>query len=619
MMMVVTVSLVLSPAANNATMAIVQHAGEVTSESRPSPRSDSPKATARTNLESYSPSPNGNVASSLTAVGSEPWAVVYDAGKGEIFVANRESGNVSVISDSTNHVVASIPVGSDPYGVAYDSAKGEIFVADSNVTVINDTTNQVVSNIPVSGGPLAITYDGGKGEIFVAEYSGNVSIINDTTNTVVATVYLGAEPTSVHVGYQAQDLVYDRAKGEVFVAVRNVTVAIPNPNGYVAVISDSTNRWVGNISVGIDPNALAYDSGRGEIFVGSLTMTSFSTGETNEGVINDTTDHVIANIGVGGAAAAAYASDVGAVFVVTGNELSVINDKTNAVVASLLTDYGQNGYPCGVAVAYDGGKGEVFVAIECADAVQVFPTNLTAGVALTPSRSSIDVGQPVELNTTALLNDSSYSYVYAFASTSGCIPSTGPSISCVPAAVGNFTVSVNITDALGSMGRTNSGTVRVYSALISNVALSNSTVWLGDSFFISGNATGGLPPYTYNFTGLPPGCVSQGTDRIGCLPTESGNYTISFTVRDSNNWSLFTNRSFAVTFDFTILAPAQCSGRIVCHTASEFGSWNRHFDLQLFGPSSGLFGSGHGCSQMYAYQDWKLFDSNQRPRRRGGP
>ena len=41
-----------------------------------------------------------------------PHGVVYDSGKGEVFVANFNSFNVSVISDATNTVVASIPVGS---------------------------------------------------------------------------------------------------------------------------------------------------------------------------------------------------------------------------------------------------------------------------------------------------------------------------------------------------------------------------------------------------------------------------------------------------------------------------------------------------------------------------
>src|SRR5256712_779603 len=77
----------------------------------------------------------------LAANGFEPTAVAYDSGKGEVFVTDKGSNAVSVISDTTNAVVASIPVGSSPFGVAYDSAKGEVFVANQGsgtVTVISD-------------------------------------------------------------------------------------------------------------------------------------------------------------------------------------------------------------------------------------------------------------------------------------------------------------------------------------------------------------------------------------------------------------------------------------------------------------------------------------------------
>ena len=39
-------------------------------------------------------------------MGSDPDGVAYDSAKGEIFVANGGSGTVSVISDSTNAVLA---------------------------------------------------------------------------------------------------------------------------------------------------------------------------------------------------------------------------------------------------------------------------------------------------------------------------------------------------------------------------------------------------------------------------------------------------------------------------------------------------------------------------------
>ena len=55
----------------------------------------------------------------------------YDSAKGEVFVGNSVSGtnDVSVISDASNTVVATMDVGNEPYALAYDPGKGEVFVA----------------------------------------------------------------------------------------------------------------------------------------------------------------------------------------------------------------------------------------------------------------------------------------------------------------------------------------------------------------------------------------------------------------------------------------------------------------------------------------------------------
>ncbi len=121
-----------------------------------------------------------------------PEGVAYDSSKGEIFVANSGDNTVSVISDSSNAVNATIPVGLTPDSVAYDSGRGEIFVTNSKsnlydiasytVSVISDSSDTVVATIPVGNTPQGVSYDSGKSEIFVANSnSGSVSVINDAS------------------------------------------------------------------------------------------------------------------------------------------------------------------------------------------------------------------------------------------------------------------------------------------------------------------------------------------------------------------------------------------------------------------------------------------------------
>ena len=137
----------------------------------------------------------------------DPWGTVYDAAKGEVFVTNVDSNNVSVISDATDTVVATVPVGSDPEWAAYDTAKGDVFVTNcgevcwtggsgsGNVSVINDTTDKVVAWIQVGSYPSGVAYDAATGQVFVANYgSDDVSVISFTSPAYAVT--FTTNPTS---------------------------------------------------------------------------------------------------------------------------------------------------------------------------------------------------------------------------------------------------------------------------------------------------------------------------------------------------------------------------------------------------------------------------------------
>ena len=126
-----------------------------------------------------------------------PSALIYDSGKGEVFVLDWYTGNFSVISDSTNKVVATIPLGNDIgiSGLAYVSGKGEIWVTHypngrsnnpSNfITVISDSTNEVVSTIPLSDNGYVMEYDWGRGEIFVVTTTFNSCLPSERLGRVI--------------------------------------------------------------------------------------------------------------------------------------------------------------------------------------------------------------------------------------------------------------------------------------------------------------------------------------------------------------------------------------------------------------------------------------------------
>src|SRR5207244_12218952 len=100
-----------------------------------------------------------------------------DSGNRVIWCTNWNLATVSVISDATNTVVATVNVGLGPEGLAYDNNKGEVFVANDGqsntstdtVTVISDTGYIVVATITVGGFPCGVAYDSATHEAFVTD------------------------------------------------------------------------------------------------------------------------------------------------------------------------------------------------------------------------------------------------------------------------------------------------------------------------------------------------------------------------------------------------------------------------------------------------------------------
>jgi YVTN family beta-propeller protein len=225
-------------------------------------------------------SDSNNAVVATVAVGGAPDGLAYDSAKGEVFVSNHASNTVSVISDSTNTVVANITIassgtgGSGPAGIAYDPTKGELYVADSDsclgycpissntVSVISDSSNKVVANVTVGEWPSTIAFDATKDEMFVGTSFGgaapnNVTVISDATNAVVANLVLGNERG-------LGSMVYDPANGLV--------LATTGVGALVYMISDSANAIVGNLTLGGvygtgGASGVVYDSGKGVLFV----------------------------------------------------------------------------------------------------------------------------------------------------------------------------------------------------------------------------------------------------------------------------------------------------------------------------------------------------------------
>jgi DNA-binding beta-propeller fold protein YncE len=452
-------------------------------------------------------------------------AVVYDSGKGEIFVPWFR--NLTIINTTTNAIVANFTdVMGDWYGsascytqlpnapfggIAYDSEDGEVFLADScGLSVISDTNNSLVATLPDTYQEACVAYDSGMHEIFTAE--GNSAWVYSgpsfSTTHLIRLPYLGGQN-------QQECMAYDPAKGEVFVG-QNWTGPSGTNLSFVSVISDKTNGIVANISTGTLPGGLAYDGVAGVVFVA-----------------NAVSDNV-----------------------------SAIRDATNQVsITYPVVDWPSD-------VAFDPQANEIFVsnngcfghAKGCVQG-SVSVISLRPSAMLTTSRPETDVNAAVSLSAEVQdVQGGPYSYRYTASNVSvGCAAASGPEVTCIPTISGSFNVSVNVTDAAGYSTVATSPEIKVYPALQTTFIVSNSTPLLGQTVAFVANPSGGLSPYSFNYTGFPPGCVSIDKPAVGCLPTQANYYNVTVHVTDQNNVTASATTEIHVIFDFNVVVPTNVS------------------------------------------------------------
>ncbi len=281
---------------------------------------------------------NGSLLATVP-VGEGPYGIDYDSAVGELFVADQYSNAVSVISDASDRVVATIPVGDSPEAVAVDLGRGEVYVANNgsdNVSVLSVLSNKVVATVAVGSDPDAVAYDSGTGELFVANWGSNsVSVVSDASNAVVATIGVEAGPDAVTV---------DAAAHSVFVA--------DGSSDAVSVIADTNNTAYQSIDVGSGPSALAYDAGTGAVYVAAA-------GSNNVSVLSASSDTLVGTVAVGLAPSGiAYDAARSELYVVNSgsDNLTAISDRSNLPVAEIPL----GAFPLSVAV--DNGAGTIAVA-----------------------------------------------------------------------------------------------------------------------------------------------------------------------------------------------------------------------------------------------------------------
>lgn len=293
--------------------------------------------------------------------GSAPHAVAVNETTGRIYTANGYSNNVTVVSVSSNAIMAVINVGKLPSGIALNQVTNKIYVTngmDNTVSVIDGASSAVTATINVGKTPYGVAVNQVTNKIYVSNSLDNtVSVIDGANNTILATVSVGALPLEIAVNDVTNKIYVSNASSS---------------SNSVSVIDGTSNSVTSTVAVGKFPIAVAVNKNTNKIYVANYSDYSVSVidGATNSVTTTINSLGFIVDLAVDATMNIIYCIDNAF------SSLSQIDGSTNTEMTSYLVGK----YPGGLAVDETGKK--VYVANTEGDSLSVFDA-VTATVTAT--------------------------------------------------------------------------------------------------------------------------------------------------------------------------------------------------------------------------------------------
>jgi hypothetical protein len=132
----------------------------------------------------------------------------------------------------------------------------------------------------------------------------------------------------------------------------------------------------------------------------------------------------------------------------------------------------------------------------------------------------------------------------------GCTNPPAEEFSCDPTEPGSYEIRLNVTD---SAGASSNATVQIRVVPTLSVTANESTPTLdaGQPWNLTVLAVGGLPSYSYAYSGLPLGCVVEEAF-VPCVVPEPGVFHVGVEVTDSLTVNAWANVSVVVNSALTI-------------------------------------------------------------------
>lgn len=298
-----------------------------------------------------------------------------DPNQGQVVIANRGSGTISIIDVATDQVTDTLPLPgetAEPMYVVYVQQAGRVFVGDranNRVAVFAAKTLELETTVPAGAGVFHMWADAKGTQLWINnDIDNSATVIDPKTLAVISTVPMPAD--LIEMGGKPHDVVLDNKAKDAFVTF----VGFPGDHDYVVKFDLASHTEVARAEVGKDPhvsltrrNNLLYVPAQGSDIVTLLDR--------------DTLAHVD-DIPVPGAHGAGMRLD-GRVFYTTNlpgggpHGLVAIDTASNSVIGAVDTPYP---VPHNIALTKQGDKLYVTHSGGAAQTVSVYTASADAPV-----------------------------------------------------------------------------------------------------------------------------------------------------------------------------------------------------------------------------------------------
>lgn len=269
------------------------------------------------------------------------------------YVANQQSGTVSIIDTETDKVIGEMPAGKAPRGVAVSPDGSKLFVSDGagrSLVILDLKERKIMDAIPLDSAPSAVDMHGSFWVATGMESANAVAFVDPVAHNEVFRV-----PTK---GDGPEHAAFAPDGSQLYVSLED--------DKAIDIIDVDRRESVGMVKVGRKPRGIGF------LPDGSLAYVA-SEGSETVAVIDTRKREVIATIPVGerpnGIAISPdgrriYVSNAGS------HSVSVIDSETNKVVSTIQV--GER--PLNMAMTADGSK--LYVACGRANSLAVIDTRL---------------------------------------------------------------------------------------------------------------------------------------------------------------------------------------------------------------------------------------------------